>query len=132
MGGEFANYAYGSIEDFDYSPYVSAMQAASTETDDDAGPPSIKVRETSGDAIAGIARDDLGIRAVRWEDDQGGSGTAPMQWHVRHGDFDSGYEWDMRWQIPRSDLSAGASEVTIVAEDIEGNASQPAVEALGP
>ena len=29
MGGEFANYAYAPLADFDYSPYVSAMQAGS-------------------------------------------------------------------------------------------------------
>jgi hypothetical protein len=30
MGGEFANYAYAGLADFDYSPYVEAMRSAST------------------------------------------------------------------------------------------------------
>ncbi len=130
MGGELANYAYGSL-DFDYTPYVAALQAASAEEDEDREPPSIRVRGTGGEAIAGTARDNLAIRAVRWEDDEGGSGAAAMQWHVRRGDFDSGYDWEMRWQVPHADLNDDASEVTIVAEDIDGNASKPIVQALG-
>jgi hypothetical protein len=134
MGGEFANFAYGSLSEFDYSPYTDAIQDASAPADVDSEAPDVSVTETprgsSTGEIEGLARDNLAIRSVRWRDDRGGSGVAELTWEVISGDYDSGYEWQMRWVLPASDLSPGATEVTITAEDIKGNTSAPVAFAL--
>jgi hypothetical protein len=132
MGGEFANFVYGSLNGFDYSPYVRAMQEASTPGNVDGVAPTVRVTSeaaASGDpeTIAGIAHDNLAIRAVRWRDDRGGSGVAELSWKVLAGNSHSGYRWEMRWSLPTSDLSPGATEVTVTAEDIKGHTSAPAV-----
>jgi hypothetical protein len=67
---------------------------------------------------------------VRWRDDRGGSGVAEMSWEVVSGDYDSGYEWEMRWVIDTAEITPDATEVTITAEDIKENASGPAVYSL--
>ena len=76
MGGEFANYAYAPLADFDYSPYVPAMQAGSKPGRVDDVEPTLEVTETAGPTIEGTAHDNLAIRAVRWRDDRGRSGVA--------------------------------------------------------
>ena len=73
--------------------------------------------------IEGTAHDNLAIRAVRWQDDRGGSGVAELDWEVLSGDYDSGYKWQTRWSIPASALTPGATKVTIRAVDIKGHAS---------
>ena len=80
--------------------------------------------------MTGTATDNLGIKAVRWRDDQGGSGVAEMRWEVLGGDYDSGFEWEMRWSVPVEELSPDASELTVTAEDIKGRTSPPVVESL--
>jgi hypothetical protein len=133
-GGEFANYAYGSLDAFDYGPYADAMQDASSSADVDDEPPELAVTETPGGSssseIAGTARDNLAIKAVRWRDDGGGSGVAELTWKVLSGNYNSGYDWKMRWSLPAGDLTSGANRVTIVAEDIKGNESAPAVQSI--
>ena len=81
-------------------------------------------------AITGTATDDLAIRAVRWQDDQGDSGVATMHWKVLGGDEEAGFEWEMRWVVPTAELSPEASELTVIAEDIKGRTSTPVVEPL--
>jgi hypothetical protein len=129
MGGEFANYAYRPLRSFDYSPYVSAMQAASAPARLDTVDPSVSISGAIS-KIEGIAGDNLAIRAVRWQDDRGGSGAAELTWQVLSGDYNSGYDWQMRWSIPMDAVTPGATEVTVVAEDIKGNESAPAEEQL--
>ncbi|MBM3334611.1 hypothetical protein FJY63_08105, partial [Candidatus Sumerlaeota bacterium] len=43
MGGEFANFCYGGLSRFDYTPYVAAMQFVSRPFVADAQPPHVKV-----------------------------------------------------------------------------------------
>ena len=123
MGGEFANYAYAPLADFDYSPYVPAMQAGSMPGDVDGVDPTLELTETAGPTIEGTAHDNLAIRAVRWRDDRGRSGVARMNWEVLDGDYDSGYEWQTRWSFAAADVSPAATRVEVVAEDIKGNVS---------
>jgi hypothetical protein len=131
MGGEFANYAYGGLSDFDYTPYVRAMQAASTPAVVDAKPPALVVnpaRAASAVPVAslaldGTATDDLAIRFVRWQNDRGGSGTAQLTWDVLSGDYRSGYKWRMRWRAPAIPLRPGLNQITVTAEDIKGLAN---------
>ena len=125
MGGEFANYAYAPLADFDYSPYVSAMQAGSSPGTVDGVDPTLELTETAGPTIEGTAHDNLAIRAVRWQDDRGRSGVARMNWEVLEGDYDSGYEWQTRWSFAAADVSPAATRVEVVAEDIKGNESAP-------
>jgi hypothetical protein len=129
-GGEFANYAYRALRGFDYSPYVSAMQAASTPGRVDEVEPTLELTG-SGARLEGVADDNLAIRVVRWRDDRGGSGAAELDWQALSGNYSTGYEWQMRWSIPSRAFSPGATEVTIVAEDIKGNESRPAAVAAG-
>lgn len=127
MGGEFANYAYAPLADFDYSPYVAAMQAGSSPGDVDRVAPTLELTDTKGPTIEGNAHDDLAIRAVRWRDDRGRSGVARMRWEVLRGDYDSGYDWRTQWSFPVSDLSPAATRVELVAEDASGNESRRVV-----
>ncbi len=127
MGGEFANYAYAPLADFDYSPYVPAMQAGSRPGTVDGVAPTLELTETAGPTIEGTAHDNLAIRAVRWRDNRGQSGVARMSWEVLEGDYDSGYEWRTRWSFPVADISPAATRVEVTAEDIKGNESRRVV-----
>jgi hypothetical protein len=130
MDGEFANYAYGGLQSFDYEPYTSAMRAASVPGVVDAESPTLSIAATQRDtasggtseslALEGSAGDNLAIRAVRWRNDRGGSGVARLNWHVSSGDFRSRYVWQMRWSIPAVALQAGDNTITVTAEDIKG------------
>ena len=68
MGGEFANYAYAPLADFDYEPYVAALKAGSKPGRVDDVEPTLELTETAGPTIEGTAHDNLAIRAVRWRD----------------------------------------------------------------
>jgi hypothetical protein len=128
MGGEFANYAYGGLDSFDYTPYVGAMQAASTPAVVDAEPPSLVVdpaRTVSAKPVASLAldgstTDNLAIRFVRWQNDRGGSGTAQLTWNILSGDYRSRYKWRTRWSAPAIPLTPGLNQITVTAEDIKG------------
>jgi hypothetical protein len=123
MGGEFANYAYAPLADFDYGPYAAAMQAGSRPGTVDDIAPTLELTETAGPTIEGAAHDNLAIRAVRWHDDRGRSGVAQMSWEVLNGNYDSGYEWQTRWSFGATDVSPAATRVEVIAEDIKGNES---------
>ena len=127
MGGEFANYAYAPLADFDYSPYVPAMQAGSKPGNVDGVAPTLELTDTAGPTIEGTAHDNLAIRAVRWRDNRGQSGVARMNWEVLEGDYDSGYQWQTRWSFPAADISPAATRVELTAEDIKGNESRRVV-----
>jgi len=127
MGGEFANYAYAPLSDFDYAPYADAMQAASTPGTVDGVAPTLELTDDTGPTIEGTAHDNLAIRAVRWRDDRGRSGVATMDWEILDGDYDSGYQWQTRWSIPTADLSPAATRLELTAEDIKGNESRRVV-----
>jgi hypothetical protein len=127
MGGEFGNYAYAPLEDFDYGPYAGAMQNGSRPGAVDGIVPTLELTETAGPTIEGTAHDNLAIRAVRWTDDRGRSGVSGMNWEVLDGDYDSGYEWQTNWSFAAASVSAAAPRVEVVAEDIKGNESAPRV-----
>ena len=127
MGGEFANYAFVPLADFDYSPYVPAMQAGSRPGEVDSVDPTLELTGTTGLTIEGTAHDNLAIRAVRWRDDRGQSGVARMRWEVLAGDYDSGYQWQTRWSFSAADISPAATRVEVIAEDIKGNESRRVV-----
>jgi hypothetical protein len=133
MGGEFANYVYDqNLQTFDYTPYVSAMQEASTPAVVDSEPPTLAVTQSDGapgsaGTIAGTAHDNLAVWAVRWQDDLGRSGVAQLSWDTGNDDdnFKSESPAQTRWSIPASELTPGASRVTITAADIKGLESAP-------
>ena len=130
-GGEFANYVYGGLDPAEYQDYVAEMQDASSPGTVDETDPTVEIAAAGPRrAITGTATDNLAIKAVRWQDDQGGSGVATMHWEVLGGDEDAGFEWEMRWAVPTAELSPGASELTVTAEDIKGRTSAPVVEPL--
>ena len=91
-GGEFANFVYGGLDPAQYEDYRSAMEAASSPGTVDETDPTVEIADAGPHpVITGTATDNLGIKAVRWQDDQGGSGVAELQWEVLDGDYDAGY-----------------------------------------
>jgi hypothetical protein len=123
-GNEQANFAYGPLEEFDYSPYERAMRAASEPGVVDDADPTLEVAagaDRSRRWIEGTAHDNLAIRSVRWSDELGGSGVAWHRWRALEGGPDSSYVWETRWRIAAERISPGALEVVITAEDIKGN-----------
>lgn len=127
MGGEFANYAYGGLRSFDYSPYVSAIQAASTRAVVDSEAPALTVSETgtaptrrASTELQGTANDNLAVRSVRWASDRGHDGMAGSTWRIESGDSRSGYTGKTTWSIPGIRLEPGYNRITIEAEDIKG------------
>jgi Ca2+-binding RTX toxin-like protein len=126
MGGEFPNYAYADPRSFDYSPYVSAMQEASTPATVDSESPKLAVTTNWAGSkppqlFEGTAQDNLAVWAVRWHDDRGGSGVAKLNWQVMSGDYNSGYVGQTHWSFPASDLRRGATQVSFTAQDIKGH-----------
>ena len=121
-GGVFANYNYGSLSGFDYTPYVPGLKAAAVAGVVDTQAPTLSVatntRAGSDVAIGGSARDDMAIRSVEWRTATGKTGAATMTWTVVGGDYQVGYQWKMDWsaRIP----AATGERVTLTAWDIKG------------
>ena len=69
MGGEFVDFAYAPPNDFDYGPYVSAMQAAATPGTVESTPPTLAIlnQQTTGTVVSlsGTASDSYAIRDVQ-------------------------------------------------------------------
>lgn len=129
MGGEIANYCYRPLSDFDYTPYLAAIDAAGTPGEVDTERPHLEVTSPSRDAmpttastidVEGFAKDNLAIRFIRWKSDRGGEGAARMTWEVESGDYRTGYEWRMNWSIQGIALEPGANQIVLTAEDIKG------------
>lgn len=123
MGGLFANYAYADPRKFDYSPYVPALLAAAAPGVVDSSAPAIAmgsvVRSGPWAILTGSARDDMGVRSVRWSTATGDRGAAPMVWTVESGDYKVGYRWRMEWsaRVP----AAPGEPITLTVEDLKGN-----------
>lgn len=122
-GREFTNFAY-TFNTFDYGPYTKAMQAAATPGVVDSQPPGLTVQEprNTGEKVnlAGVATDNLAIRAVRWEVEDGASGAAKMTWKVKDGSYSTSYDWEMTWTADGVPLKKGQNRITVTAEDIKG------------
>jgi hypothetical protein len=123
-GGVVANYAYQPLRNFDYTPWVPAMQGAAVPGVVDSQPPTIDVAPTrarNGNAVVvrGGSADDMGVRAVRWRTASGRSGAAVMLWVVTGGDWAAGYQWRTDWS---ADIPASPGEaVTLTVEDVKGH-----------
>ena len=121
MGREFANFVFGDLEEFDYEPYVTAMQAASTPNRVTTDPPTIEVTEETVDAdvgtvrVGGIADDAYAIRAIRWEDAEGRTGAATMTWEPIEPNFPA----RVRWQIDDVALDETPAQVRITVTNIK-------------
>ena len=121
-GGTFANYAFHGLSAFDYTPYITGLQAAATPGTVDTQAPSIDVttstRSGSDVLLSGSAHDDMAIRSVQWQTTTGKSGAAPMTWTVTGGDYQVGYQWRMDWslRIP----AASGERITLTVWDSKG------------
>jgi hypothetical protein len=121
MGGEFANYVYSqNLETFDYTPYVAAMQEASSPAVVDSQAPRVAVNPVAGRRITGTAEDNLAVWAIRWSDDAGDAGAA-KSWAGLVSDPASGIVWQTRWSVAKSDFSPGATRLRISVRDIKGH-----------
>jgi hypothetical protein len=131
-GGEFANYAYAPLDDFDYEPYVRAMRAASDPAEVDSQHPKLSVSKTRDATsegtidLRGFATDNLAVRVVRWRDDRGRSGTAKMKWTVGAGSFRSGIG-RTEWWIPGLPVRRGGIRIHLRVEDIKGLATERSI-----
>ena len=131
MGGGFANYHYGGgLTPSKYAPYANVIRGAATPGNVDAAAPTLDAAAAAGD-IHGTAHDNLAVWSVRWRDNLGGAGVATLDFRITQGEPLYIKNWRMGWMIPRSALTDGARSVTVVAVDIKGNASAPAVVSLG-
>jgi len=124
-GGEFANFAYGGLRSFDYTPYVPAMRSASAPANVDADPPRLSITATRAFGrrllkVAVFATDNFAIRAVRWRNDLGDKGVARLTWQILSGDQRVGWNWRMKWSIGAVPLRTGVTRISIWAEDIKG------------
>jgi hypothetical protein len=131
-GGEFANYAYAPLDDFDYEPYAPAMRAASNPAKLDSRPPKLFGTKASDAAsegridLRGFATDNFAVRVVRWRDDRGRSGTAKMKWTVGAGSFRSGIG-RTEWWIPGLPVRRGGIRIHLRVEDIKGLATERSI-----
>jgi hypothetical protein len=130
MGGTFVNYVFSGLSRFDYTPYVTALQAAATPGVVDRVPPTVEItgreRRADVETISGTAHDDLAIHAVWWRTATA-SGAAQMEW-VATGDYRHGYNWHINWSatIPATD-----QPVTITVADIKDNVTTLAIPVPG-
>ncbi len=132
MGGEFANYVYSqNLETFDYTPYVAAMQEASSPAVVDSQAPTVGVDPIGSRRITGSAEDNLAVWAVRWSDNAGDSGAA-RSWADPISDPTSGLIWQTRWSIAKSELSPRANRLRISARDIKGHRTVQRISLGGP
>lgn len=128
-GREFANFAYAGLSGFDYRPYEEAMRAASAPAVVDRELPTLSVSTPDRDQtsqpgrtimLAGTAKDNFAVRSVRWQNDRGGAGAAPMTWDLHSGDQGTGWRWDMEWSVKDLALQPGLNRITVTVEDIKG------------
>ena len=96
----------------------------------DTTPPTLDAAAGAGE-IRGTAHDNLAVWSVRWRDNLGRAGVAELNFRITQGSPLYIENWRMDWRIPRSALTNRASSVRVVAVDIQGNASAPAVVSLG-
>ncbi len=134
-GGEFVVYAHSGMNGFDYSSYVSGMQAASQPSVVQSGPPALQVssNQVNGDtaSLSGTASDDYAIQAVTWTSSSGASGAADCTWQITAGADDTGYHWQMTWNIPSVPVAAGPNTISISVYDVHGLESTLAVDSVG-
>jgi hypothetical protein len=126
MDGEFANYAYNPLRNFNYAPYARAMEAASRPGVVDRKRPHLgldrvprrnAVHAAGGRrhvTLKGTVRDNLAVRLVRWRTASGKRGAARMYWHRgSHG-------WHTRWVAKGVPLRPGANKIVVEVMDIKG------------
>ena len=130
-GGEFANFVYGGLDPAQYEDYVGAMQDASSPGTVDETDPTVEI------AAAGPAPGNHRNRH-RQPRDQGGALAGRPGRFRRRGDALGGARRRRGRRVRMGDalvgaaaeLSPGASELTVTAEDIKGRTSAPVVEPL--
>ena len=120
----------GGLTPSKYAPYANVIRAAATPGNVDAAAPTLDAAAAAGD-IHGTAHDNLAVWSVRWRDNLGRAGVAELDFRITQGEPLYIKNWRMDWRIPRSALTNGASSVRVVAVDIKGNTSSPAVVSLG-
>ena len=132
-GGEFANFADGLGPDpAQYEDYRSATEAASTPGTVDESDPTVEIADAGlRPVITGTATDNLGIKAVRWQDDQGDLGRRSCSGRSSPATTTPGIEWQMRWLDAVDELESGrVGGQNVTAEDIKGRTSAPIVHPL--
>ena len=110
-GRTFGDYAYGSLQKFDYGPYDDAFKAATTPGDVDTTPPTLT---PAPGGLSGTASDDSAVRVVRWRDQRGAEGTARLEPDTTSADGGA-----VRWVI----AGAPRGHLWVRVEDIKGLAT---------
>jgi hypothetical protein len=107
---------------------VSAMQAAAKPGIVDSTPPTLNITSPANGSsvgsatatVSGNTTDNMAIHYVKWSNNRGGSGFAPMTWKATSCHCSSPYSWvwQMDWSanIP---LQSGANIITVTSFDIK-------------
>jgi hypothetical protein len=131
MGGEYADFAYAPLGNFDYSPYVGGIQAAAAPTPVNDPAPELTIGTVApggtSATVSGTATDSYAVRVVRWSTPDGASGAAQVSWGITSGSYQKGYGSESDWTVSGIPLSAVASTVVITAENIHGVVSSDTV-----
>ena len=135
MGGEFADFAYEPLDDFDYGPYVSAIQAAATPGTVESSPPTLAIvhQQTTGNVVSlsGTASDSYAIKDVSFTSSSGASGAAAASWQIDSGSYSTGYVSHTNWNIQSIGLRPGENTITVTAENIHGLTTSETIEVSG-
>lgn len=123
-------YNYGRLGQFDYTPYVAAMRAASTPGMVDSQPPQLTITSPTTESVyttssaslslAGYATDNLAVQVIQWSSDHSSNGAARMVWQAKSGNYQSGWDWQMNWSIEAIPLQVGSNTITVTVKDIKG------------
>jgi hypothetical protein len=122
MGGEFANYAYAPLSDFDYRPFLGALRDASRGGNITTSPPTLNVSTATAQpgcraTIAGAASDPLAVWAVNWRTNAAhGSAQLTPQSSVVGASTTAA----VSWVADGVSLQPGINDVTVTAIDIKG------------
>lgn len=107
---------------------VKGFQAASKPGIVDSTPPTLNItspanNSTTGSSnvtVSGNTTDNMAIHYVKWSNNRGGSGYAPMTWRTLSCNCSKPYSWE--WQLDWSaniPLQSGANVITVTSYDIK-------------
>lgn len=139
-GGVFGGFFYGSLRAFDYEVYAEAFRAATFNVSE-AMPPKLWITMPTSSPVfraqairvtlRGRATDDLAIRAVRWRDGKGHTGSARLRW-IYSGNYQQGWDWYMEWETDPIPIARGTTVFVVEAVDINGLRSQTRLSVTRP
>jgi hypothetical protein len=128
MDGTYGVYAYSSLAQFDYRPYVPTLRQTARRSNTRPAPPGLSDLNSKTEAnesdehrtilVHGYATDHYAIRAVYLRDGQQET-AAVMSWQKGQGNDVLGWDWKMRWVV-RASVPSALRRVQIVVVSTSG------------